>query len=75
MRDSGLANFLPHKKLFRPVPPRKEDSGDAQFLSRFLKIMIMPEIVIFLAVMVALFVFASVFLNFRVSVFMSNFGL
>ncbi len=75
VRTSFMAKFLPLKKPFRPVPLRKADSGDAQFLSRLFGILIMPEIVIFLAGMVALFVFASVFLNFRVSVFMSNFGL
>ena len=70
-----MAKILPLKKPIRPAQLRKADSGDAQFLSRFLEIMDSRKVVIFLAGMVALIVIAVVFLGSPVSTLMGHFGL
>ena len=70
-----MAKILPPKKPFRPAHLRKADSGDVQFLSRFWKIMDLPEVAIFLVGMVALYVIAVVFLGSPVSTLMGHFGL
>ncbi len=75
VRTSFMARFLPLKKPFRPAQLRKADNGGPQFLSRFLEMLDLPEVVIFLVGMVALFIFAVVFLGSPVSTLMGHFGL
>jgi hypothetical protein len=70
-----VAKFLHHTELFRPIQLRKKNSGVAiRFLRYFGRPMVF-EFALLLAALGTVFVFAYVFLDFRVSKFMNLFGL
>ncbi len=70
-----MAKSLHHKELFRPIQLRKEDSGVAKRLLRIFGRPIVSEFALILVALGTVFVFAYVFLDFRVSKFVSLFGL
>ncbi len=70
-----MAKSLHHKELFRPIQLRKKDSGVAIRFLRYLGRPFAIEFVLILAALGMVFVFAYVFLDFRVSKYMNLVGL
>ncbi len=70
-----MAKSLHHKEPFRPIHLRQKDSGVANPAPRFFGRPIVFEFVLLVAVFGAVYVCAYVFLDFRVSKYMSLVGL
>ncbi len=70
-----MAKSLHHKELIRPIHLRQKDGGVAIPALRFFGRPIVFEFVLLVAVFGAVYVCAYVFLDFRVSKYMSLVGL
>ncbi len=76
-----MARSLPHKGLVRPIQLRKIDNDGAKLLSLLFgwdawgRRPILSEFILILIALGAVSVFASVFLDFRVSKYVSLLGL
>jgi hypothetical protein len=75
MGDSVVAKSLFHKEPFRPVQLRNEDSGMPKAMLRALQIPFVSEFVLVVAALGAVYAFAFVFLDFRVSKYLNLLGL
>ena len=70
-----MAKSLFHKGPFRPIQLRKNDDRLAKRLLQFFGRPIVSEFVLLVVALGAVYAFAFVFLDFRVSIYMTLLGL